>query len=171
MLERFFISILFLILMPFLIIIAIIIFVFMGTPVIFKQKRIGKNQKLFTIFKFRTMDNEKITFLGRILRKLGIDELPQLFNIIKGEMSLVGPRPLTEYDIKRLRWDSNYYKNRWKVKPGITGMAQLSKICNVKISWFYDKYYVNHRSLCLNLKILTKSIFIPFLGKKKQTIK
>ena len=140
----------------------------MGLPVIFKQKRIGKDKKPFVIYKFRTMQNDKITFLGRILRKLGIDELPQLLNIIKGQMNFVGPRPLTEFDIARLKWNDDFYNIRWKVKPGITGMAQLSNVCNVKISWFFDKYYVENQNFCLNLSTILKSMIIPFFGKKKQ---
>jgi lipopolysaccharide/colanic/teichoic acid biosynthesis glycosyltransferase len=159
------------ILSPILLIVSLLIRFSMGSPVIFKQERIGKNKKPFIIYKFRTMENEKITFLGRILRKLGIDELPQLVNIAKGQMAFVGPRPLTEFDIKRLKWNDEFHKTRWKVKPGITGMAQLTNICNVKISWFYDKYYVLNRSFCLDLKIIIKSIIIPFVGKKTKITK
>ena len=160
--------ILLLFLSPILLIVSLLISLSMGSPVIFRQTRIGKDKKTFIIYKFRTMKNENITFFGKILRKLGIDELPQLVNIIKGEMAFVGPRPLTKSDITRLNWDDEYHKIRWNVKPGITGMAQLSNICNVKISWFFDKYYVINRNFCLNLNIILKSIFIPLIGKKNQ---
>lgn len=159
------------ILSPILLIVSLMIRISMGSPVIFKQERIGKNKKKFIIYKFRTIENEKITFLGRILRKLGIDELPQLVNIAKGQMNFVGPRPLTEFDINRLKWDNDFHKIRWRVKPGITGMAQLTNICNVKISWFFDKYYVLNRNFCLNLKVIIKSILIPFVGKKAKITK
>lgn len=159
------------ILSPILLIVSLMIRISMGSPVIFKQERIGKNKRIFIIYKFRTMENEKITFLGRILRKLGIDELPQLVNIAKGQMNFVGPRPLTEFDINRLKWDNDFHKIRWRVKPGITGMAQLTNICNVKISWFFDKYYVLNRSFCLNLKVIIKSILIPLVGKKSKITK
>ncbi len=163
--------ILLIILLPFFVIISILIMLFMGFPVFFIQKRIGKDKKEFKIYKFRTMKNEEITSLGKILRKLGIDELPQLVNILKGKMAFVGPRPLTEFDIKRLKWHTKYHTIRWKVKPGITGMAQLSNVCNVKISWFYDKYYVENKNICLDLSILFKSAIIPLIGKKSKITK
>ncbi len=112
------------------------------------------------------MKNGEITFIGSILRKTGIDEIPQLFNILKGDMNFIGPRPLTEFDVKRLQWDSDYYKPRWNVKPGLTGLAQLSPICHKKISYFYDQYYAKNKRLKLDMKILFASILIIFVGKE-----
>lgn len=157
--------------LPLFVFIAIMIIVFSGFPIFFYQKRIGLNKKEFNIHKFRSIKNNKVTSIGKIIRKFGIDELPQLWNIIKGEMNFIGPRPLTTDDIIRLNWTSIYYNQRWTVKPGITGLAQLTNICNKKISWFYDKYYVNNKSFCLDLKILLKSILIPIFGKKNKIIK
>lgn len=157
--------------LPLLLIIALSIVVFSGFPIFFNQKRIGFNKTEFTVYKFRSIKNDKITFIGKIIRKLGVDELPQLLNIVKGEMNFVGPRPLTEFDVNRLGWNTNYHSQRWNVKPGITGMAQLSNICNKKISWFYDKYYVQNKSFCLDLKIFISSILIPVFGKKSQIVK
>lgn len=169
--NRFFAFLLLIFSLPLFVFIAIIIIVFSGFPVFYNQKRIGLNKKDFTIHKFRSMKNNEITLIGKIIRKFGIDEFPQLWNIMKGEMNFVGPRPLTNDDIIRLNWTSNYYNQRWTVKPGITGLAQLTNICNKKISWFYDKYYVNNKSFCLDLKILLKSILIPIFGKKIKIIK
>lgn len=133
----------------------------------FYQTRIGKNKEPFTLFKIRTMVNEKVTVIGRILRKTGIDELPQLLNIMKGDLYFVGPRPLTQADIKRLKWDNNFYNYRWQIKPGLTGLAQLSPNCHKKISAFWDAYYVRHHSLSLDIKIFIASALVPLLGKKK----
>lgn len=111
------------------------------------------------------MDDGEITFIGRILRKSGIDELPQLLNVLLGNMSIVGPRPLLETDIIRLGWTGDYYARRWKVRPGITGLAQLCAKCHKKYTWLHDRYYVEHASLCLDMKLLCLSASIPFLGK------
>ncbi|ANI88842.1 hypothetical protein A9P82_05785 [Arachidicoccus ginsenosidimutans] len=93
--------------------------------VLFKQDRIGKDKQPFQILKFQTMVNEVPTKTGQLLRKTGLDELPQFINVLKGDMSIVGPRALTNYDIDRLAWNDNYHNVRWKSKPGITGFAQI----------------------------------------------
>lgn len=113
------------------------------------------------------MKNGQVTPLGKILRRTGIDELPQLLNIVFLDMSFVGPRPLTLSDVKRLDWDDDFHASRWTVKPGIVGLAQLSPVCNKKMSWFYDQLYVKHHNLWLDTKIFCASLFIPLLGKKK----
>lgn len=113
------------------------------------------------------MLNQKITPLGKVLRKTGIDELPQLVNILKGQMSFVGPRPLTAKDIKRLGWDSAYYNQRWSVRPGIVGLAQLTPVCHKKMSWFYDQLYIKSQSQWLDFKILVCATIIPIVGKQK----
>lgn len=109
----------------------------------------------------------KITFFGKVLRKTGIDEIPQLINIVKGDMSFVGPRPLTKADIDRLQWNDPYYNKRWNLKPGIVGLAQLSPVCHKKMSWYLDKYYINEHTFGLDMKILTSSFLIPFVGKSQ----
>lgn len=136
-----------------------------GSPAIFKQDRLGKGEKAFSIYKFRTMneskdkdgyllsDNERLTGLGKLLRTLSLDELPQLFNILKGEMSFVGPRALfAEYETLY----SERERLRHTVRPGITGWAQVNG--RNSISWKekfeYDIHYVNHASLWLDLKIM-----------------
>jgi lipopolysaccharide/colanic/teichoic acid biosynthesis glycosyltransferase len=113
------------------------------------------------------MKNGKVFFFGKILRKTGIDELPQLFNIIKGEMNFIGPRPLTNNDIERLSWNTKYHESRWSTKPGLTGLAQLSPICNKKMSFYLDKYYAENKSIILNFKIFYVSFLTLFIGKNK----
>ncbi len=150
--------------------ISLLVLFFHGKPIIYKQKRPGLNGKIFTIYKFRTMrdtyskkgkllsDNKRVTRLGKFLRYLSVDELPELFNVLKGDMSLVGPRPLLPdylklYTPKQLK--------RHDVKPGITGLAQVQG--RNKISWEMrlrlDCEYVENLSFLLDLKILFKTIF------------
>lgn len=152
---------------PFLFIIGILIFLFEQKTPLFYQNRFGKNKSTFQLIKLRTMKNDKITLIGSILRKTGIDEIPQLINILKGDMNFIGPRPLTQNDVTRLDWDSNYYTIRWKIRPGLTGLAQLSPVCHKKISFFYDKYYVNNQSFILDFKIFVLSTFVLLLGKNR----
>ena len=140
----------------------------LGTP-FFKQIRPGKNAKLFTIYKFKTMrdtrddqgnllpDNQRLTAIGKIVRKLSLDELPQLWNVLKGEMSFVGPRPLLPEYLPL--YNQEQQKRHW-VKPGITGWAQVNG--RNAISWQqkfeYDKWYVEHQSFKLDIKILFMTI-------------
>lgn len=147
-----------------LIVILLILLLEQATP-FFVQERLGKNKKHFRIYKLRTMKAGKITTIGRIIRKLGIDEIPQLINILKGQMSFIGPRPLTQADVIRLGWDLPYYNQRWSVKPGISGLAQLAPVCHKKMSWFMDKHYVEKQSILLDFKIIALSALVPFLGK------
>lgn len=157
--------ILIILLSPLFLMIIIINFIVLGRPIFFKQKRIGKYEKLFYIFKFRTMlntynekgdllsDQERITSYGKLLRKYSLDELPGLLNVLLGEMSLVGPRPLLpEY----LDFYSSEQKRRHLAKPGITGLAQISgrnAICwDEKLK--LDIFYVDNRTFVLDIKIL-----------------
>ncbi len=154
---------------PALILLALILSIQnLGTP-FFKQIRPGKNGKLFTIYKFKTMrdtrddqgnllpDNQRLTAIGKIVRKLSLDELPQLWNILKGEMSFVGPRPLLPEYLPLYNLEQQ--KRHW-VKPGITGWAQVNG--RNAISWQqkfeYDKWYVEHQSFKLDIKILFMTI-------------
>ena len=154
---------------PALILLAVILSIQnLGTP-FFKQIRPGKNGKLFTIYKFKTMrdtrddhgnlvpDNQRLTTIGKIVRKLSLDELPQLWNILKGEMSFVGPRPLLPEYLPLYNLEQQ--KRHW-VKPGITGWAQVNG--RNAISWQqkfeYDKWYVVHQSFKLDIKILFMTI-------------
>ena len=163
---KIFASIVLLLIFPLALVIALLIYMQSRTNVIFKQERIGLDKNEFIIYKFKTMENQKITFIGKFLRKLGLDEIPQLINIIKGDMSFVGPRPLTHFDIERLEWNKPEYSKRWSVKPGITGLAQLSKICNAKVAMKNDLCYVENKSFLLDSKLILKTVLVPIIGKQ-----
>ncbi|NTW69014.1 MAG: sugar transferase [Chlorobiaceae bacterium] len=153
------------VLLPVYVIISILILLIDGTPVLFYNKRPGINKKPFNIFKFRTManlkdisgnllpDNERLTRLGSILRSTSLDEFPALLNVLKGEMSLVGPRPLL---MEYLPLYSEEQNRRHEVKPGITGWAQING--RNTITWEekfrLDVWYVDNWSLWLDIKIL-----------------
>ena len=158
------------ILSPLLIIIGILLRLRFNSPTLFRQLRPGFHGQPFTIYKFRTMtnerdedenllpDRERLTALGRFLRKTSIDELPELFNVIKGEMSIVGPRPLLMQYLDRYTPE---HARRHDVKPGITGWAQING--RNTISWEdkfkLDVWYVDHQSLWLDLKIIALTIW------------
>ena len=163
------------ILSPILIIISIIILIIDGKPILFKQSRSGLNQYPFNFYKFRTMKNKKnihgstlqdsyrITHLGRLLRKTSLDELPSFVNVLKGEMSVVGPRPLLERYLDRY---NDYQIRRLEVKPGITGLAQIkgrnSLLWDEKFG--LDVRYVDSHNLLIDMKIILytiRSIFTP----------
>jgi len=156
--------------LPLFVIAAIAVYVGVGTPLVFQQVRPGKNEKLFTIYKFRTMNNlrdrkgnllpddARLTPIGMFLRKLSLDELPQLFNVLKGEMSFIGPRPLLE---EYLPLYTAQQRRRHEVKPGITGWAQVNG--RNAISWeekfALDVWYVEHISFGLDIKILWHTLW------------
>lgn len=168
MFERFIALILCLLIGPILMMGMLLILMVDQQSPLFFQERIGKNKMVFVIYKFRTMKNGQITRLGRLLRGTGMDEFLQFINVVKGEMSFIGPRPLTQQDIDRLGWNSNFYTIRWSVLPGITGMAQLlSPICHKKMTWLFDKHYVLQKTLALDIKLIFISLFIVVLGKKR----
>jgi len=149
------------------ILISLVILILDGKPVLFRQKRLGQNKRAFLIYKFRTMKEGKITRFGHLLRQTGIDELPQIFNIFQGEMSIVGPRPLTLSDIQRLKWDDTNHSLRWKIKPGITGLAQLYGGRGAKVSWLMDKTYIKQVSPSMDIKIIFLSFIVNLLGKRR----
>ncbi len=162
------------ILIPVFFIVSILVMIFNGFPVLFKQKRLGINSSQLNIFKFRTMtpgksisshhDESRITPLGKFLRKTSLDELPTLFNVIKGDMSLVGPRPLP---VKYMNRFNVFQNRRHEVKPGITGWAQVNG--RNTLSWEekfeYDVYYVDHRNFSLDIKILFMTFFQMIRGR------
>jgi sugar transferase EpsL len=160
------------VLSPLLAIIALLVRVTSPGPILFRQQRLGLNGTVFTVFKFRTMvvheartladkvvlsGDPRITRLGRILRDFRLDELPQLFNVIRGEMSIVGPRPLTP---ELLPYYSDADKQRLGARPGITGWQQVNGA--LKNSWAeriaLDIWYVQHPSIWLDLRILWRTI-------------
>ena len=154
-------------------------------PVLFRQERIGMDGREFKIYKFRSMykdaekhtgpvwstkDDPRVTRVGRIIRKLRIDEIPQFFNVLKGEMSLVGPRPERPYFVEMLAQQLPYYKRRLKVRPGITGWAQVKhkydeSIEDVKVKLRYDLFYIENMSLRMDLKILARTVLVVLFGK------
>jgi len=154
---------------PILILLYFVILLTMGSPVIFKQERSGKNGKPFSIFKFRSMTDKKddngqllpndqrITKTGKVLRKTSLDELPQLFNVLKGDLSLVGPRPLhMEYN----QYYNEEQAKRLDVTPGITGWAQINGRNNLTWNEKFelDTWYVNNKSLKLDIYILFQTV-------------
>ena len=156
---------LFVLFSPFYIVVGSLIFLKMGRPIFFRQPRPGYKGKIFSIYKFRTMsdakdengeplpDDLRLTRLGKFIRSTSLDELPQIFNVLRGEMSFVGPRPLLE---EYLPLYNDEQSKRHDVKPGITGWAQVNG--RNAISWEekfqYDIWYVEHQSFLLDMKIL-----------------
>ena len=154
---------------PILLIVAILVRIKLGSPVIFKQKRPGKNEKIFTLYKFRTMtdekddngdllpDSQRLTKFGKFLRSTSLDELPELINIIKGDMAIVGPRPLL---VKYLPLYNEKQKHRHDVRPGLTGYARVNG--RNAISWeekFEDDLkYIENITLINDIKIILKTI-------------
>ena len=169
-----FFGIVFLFVFPVFEIIYLVIRLTSKGPAVFTQKRIGKAKKAFTLYKFRTMiveqydkngdeimSEDRITPIGRILRKTSLDELPQLFNVLNGTMSIVGPRPMLDYQAERC--DETESK-RFKMRPGITGLAQAKGRNN--IPWTerikYDIEYVDHFNVFMDIGILVKTVVSVF---------
>lgn len=162
------------VLSPFFIIMAVLIKLDSNGPVFFKQKRVGKNGKVFTMWKFRTMienaekvetthelleSDPRITKIGRFFRSWTIDEFPQLINVLKGEMSLVGPRPLPEYHVEKY---DDFQKKVLSVKPGMISLVDIKG--RALVPWEkrfeYDVWYIENWSLWLDLKILFLGFFV-----------
>ena len=138
-----------------------------GHPILFRQQRLGRYRRPFTILKFRSMNDGRITRVGRMLRATGLDELPQFVNILLGEMSAVGPRPLTQADVTRLGWMPKRYDFRWRVLPGLTGLAQVTGPRSGRLSLGLDRRYVARRSLALDVRLVALSLAINAFGKKR----
>ena len=164
-------AVLLVVLSPLLVVVAILVRVKLGPPVLFRQLRPGRDGKIFALYKFRTMttpcgpsdvdavtsDAQRLTPLGRVLRASSIDELPELWNVLRGDMSLVGPRPLLREYLDRYTPEQ---ARRHEVRPGITGWAQVNG--RNAVSWedrfAMDVWYVDHRSLGLDLRILWHTV-------------
>jgi len=161
------------VLSPVFAVVAVLVRVKLGSPVIFKQKRPGKDEKIFTLYKFRSMSNKKdengellpdearLTKFGKLVRSLSIDEIPSIVNIIKGDMSLIGPRPLL---VEYLPLYNETQKHRHDVRPGLTGLAQVNG--RNMVSWDdkfrYDIEYIKNISLKQDIKILWQTLKIVF---------
>lgn len=168
-LDIIFALLLLIVLSPILLIIAILVRIKLGSPVIFQQWRPGKDEKIFKLYKFRTMtearnkkgkllpDEKRLTKFGKFLRSTSLDELPELLNILKGDMSFIGPRPLA---VQYLPYYNNKEKHRHDVKPGLTGWAQINGRNN--LTWEnrfrLDIEYVNHITLDKDTKIILRTI-------------
>ena len=138
-----------------------------GWPILFRQERLGRKRQPFTILKFRSMRDGRITRIGRVLRATGLDELPQFINILRGDMSAVGPRPLTESDVARLGLMAPRYDFRWRVLPGLTGLAQVIEARSGRLSLGLDRRYVARQSLLLDVRLVAVSFAINALGKRR----
>lgn len=160
--------------LPLLLISSLLVRIRLGSPVLFRQRRVGKGNRVFTILKLRTMvdgegsDEERITPLGIFLRKTSLDELPQVINVLRGEMSIVGPRPLLEEYLPRYNEEQ---ARRHNVRPGITGWAQVNG--RNAITWEerfkLDIWYVDNASIWLDLKIVLKTFASVINGKGATT--
>ena len=159
------------------IIVAILVRVKLGSPVLFKQERPGKDEKIFKLYKFRTMtdkkdengnllpDDVRLTKFGRLLRKTSLDELPEAFNILKGDMSVVGPRPLlTEY----LPYYTEEERLRHSMRPGLTGLAQISgrNALTWEEKFAYDIVYVKNPTFVGDIKIIYKTVIKAFFKEE-----
>ena len=154
-------------------------------PVLFKQKRVGEGEKVFTVYKFRTMiegaekatgpvwsqsGDSRITKFGSLLRKTRLDELPQLFNVLRGNMSFIGPRPERPFFVETLKKQIPYYSERHCVKPGITGWAQVryeygDSIEDAIEKLRYDLYYIKYQSISLDLLIILDTVKVILFGR------
>ncbi len=178
-------SIMLVMLSPVILIVAIAIKLDSKGPVLFSQDRVGEDGEIFSVYKFRSMredaeavsgpvwaeeDDPRITRVGKIIRKLRIDELPQLWNVLKGDMSFVGPRPERPYFVEKLKTKIPYYKERFAVKPGVTGWAQVKYAYGAteedaleKLK--YDLYYIKNMSLVMDLMVIFHTVKIVLLGR------
>ena len=164
---------------PILVILYVLVRLDSPGPFFFKQKRLGKNGVIFEALKIRTMThkfripseeifsgNSEVTSIGKVLRRLKIDEVPQILNVLKGDMSLVGPRPCLPNQLTELNDDGQI---RLKVRPGLTGLAQIKG--NIYLSWperwKYDRLYVENLSLQMDVEILLKTMLIVLFGEQK----
>lgn len=147
-------------------------------PILYRQERVGKNNKTFTLFKFRSMrqdaesgtgpqwagvNDDRITDVGRFIRKTRIDELPQLFNVLSGHMSIIGPRPERPFFVSQLEQQIPHYRQRHRVRPGVTGWAQINypygaSVEDAREKLAYDLYYVKNKSLFLDIVILLQTV-------------
>ncbi|MCI7814113.1 MAG: exopolysaccharide biosynthesis polyprenyl glycosylphosphotransferase, partial [Robinsoniella sp.] len=168
---------------PVMLLTAIMIKLTSPGPLIFKQERVGKHNKTFYMYKFRSMEVQKeqderqawtvkndprVTGIGKFIRKTSIDELPQLFNVLKGEMSLVGPRPERPQFVEKFREEIPRYMIKHQVRPGMTGWAQVNGYrgnTSIRKRIEYDLYYIENWTIGLDIKILFLTIFRGFVNK------
>lgn len=138
-----------------------------GGPVWFVQERIGRGRRPFRILKLRTMRDGEVTRVGRWLRATGLDETGQFVNVLRGDMSIVGPRPLTQADIDRLGWAGPEHDARFAVRPGITGLAQVVGGTTARHTLALDALYARRASAVLDMSLIAVSFAMNVLGKKR----
>ena len=181
-------SLLIVLTLPIMLVTALLILLEDGFPILYRQERVGLNGRLFDVVKFRSMQkdaekdgqprwaaatDDRVTKIGRIIRKLRIDELPQLFSVLKGTMSMVGPRPERPYFVDRLTQDIPFYAVRHSVKPGVTGWAQVryqygASVEDAAEKLQYDLYYVKNHSLLLDVVVMFETIGVVLARKGAQ---
>lgn len=152
---------------PVMAIVAAAVLVDDGRPVLFRQERLGYRRRPFVIWKFRTMRDGRVTRAGRVLRATGLDEIAQFFNILSGDMSAVGPRPLTVADVQRLGWGSAAFDFRWEVRPGLTGLAQIAGANSRDESLALDRAYVTRWRPLLDCQLIGLSFAVNVFGKAR----
>jgi len=167
--ERMLAAIIFVIAIPFLLIVPLAIWIDTGRPLLFIQPRVGRCGKVYKLYKWRSMDDKgQVTRVGRIIRKTKLDELPQLINVLRGEMSLVGPRPELPKFVDEFRAQDGYYQLRHMVRPGLTGWAQImfpdAKAEDAMTKLSYDLYYVKHFSLVSDIVIMMETFKMIVFG-------
>jgi len=170
--------------LPLMGLIALAIYLDSGAPVIFKQDRVGLHGRIFILYKFRTMvvgsddgrnpqpteiADPRFTRIGRALRRTRLDELPQLMNILLGDMDFIGPRPFVPNQERECLENIAHYRHRWTIRPGVTGWAQVNRGYNVTIEdnkekLAYDLYYIKNQSVGLDLLVLLKTFKVALLG-------
>jgi sugar transferase (PEP-CTERM system associated) len=181
-------SILLVVFSPLMLITALLIVLEDGIPILYRQERVGLNGRLFNVIKFRSMrrdaekdgtprwatqNDDRVTRVGRVIRRLRIDELPQLFSVLAGHMSMVGPRPERAYFVDQLTKEIPFYAVRHSVKPGVTGWAQVryhygSTVDDAAQKLQYDLYYVKNHTLLLDLVVLFETVGVVVSGKGAQ---
>jgi exopolysaccharide biosynthesis polyprenyl glycosylphosphotransferase len=170
---------------PVMLLTAVAILVESGFPILYRQERVGLHGRLFEVLKFRSMgtdaekdgaprwanaNDDRVTGVGRIIRKTRIDELPQLFNVLRGDMSLVGPRPERPYFVDQLTKQIPFYAVRHSVKPGVTGWAQVryhygASVADSAQKLQYDLYYVKNHTLMLDLVVLFETVGVVLMAR------
>ena len=138
-----------------------------GRPLFFRQHRLGYRRRPFPILKIRTMRDGRVTRVGRVLRATGLDEVPQFINILSGQMSAVGPRPLTEDDVRRLGWTGVAFDFRWEMKPGLTGLAQIAGATCTRDALELDRAYAARWNPLLDCELIAFSFAVNLFGKSR----
>jgi lipopolysaccharide/colanic/teichoic acid biosynthesis glycosyltransferase len=171
--------------LPIMVITGILILLESGGPMLYLQERVGQGGRLFNVIKFRSMrtdaekdgkprwasaKDDRITRVGKVIRKIRVDELPQLFSVLSGDMSLVGPRPERPYFVDKLTQEIPYYAVRQSVKPGVTGWAQVRYHYGASVEdsaekLQYDLYYVKNHTLFLDLVVLFETVGVVVMAK------